>query len=174
MNEQAQPPRPGDVVVVHYRGAIRDGETFYSSWGHGPLVFEIGTGHVKPFFEKAVREMTPGTKRTIEVSPEEGYGPYRPELVASLPRETFPPGEPLEVGRVIRLESTDGWFQAEIVALDDETVTIDPNHPLTGKHLVYEIDLLEIERRGGGDASGPAPGAGEGAGEPGAEGGDAA
>ncbi len=130
-------------VQVHYRGTLADGEEFDSSFGKGPLAFTIGAGEVLAGFENAVKNLEVGQKTKITLSPEQGYGQYKEELVLSIPKTNFPPEIKIEPGAMLNLRSPEGQ---EILAVIDEIaedhVQVNANHPLAGQTLHFEIELV--------------------------------
>jgi peptidylprolyl isomerase len=141
-----QTAKQGDVVHVHYRGTLDDGSQFDSSAGGDPLSFTLGSGEVIPGFEEAIEGMSPGQKKTQRIEPTNAYGERNEELVFSVPREQLPPGgEDLEVGDMLSVGFPDGSSAAvQVSSLDAETVTLDANHPLSGKALTFELELVSI------------------------------
>ena len=133
--------RDGDTVSVHYEGTLDDGEVFDSSMGRGPLKFKIGSGQVIPGFDRAVRGLSVGESTTARMVPEEAYGPIRADLVLDVPRADAPPD--LVVGDRAQLAS---GATVVVVAITDEIVRIDANHPLAGQALTFEIELVAIDR----------------------------
>ena len=140
-----EPAKNGDRVRVHYTGRLEDGQQFDSSRDGAPLEFTVGAGEVIPGFDEGVRGMVPGESRTIEIEPEDAYGPPREQLVGTISREHAQfPVEP-QVGMNFLLPLQDG-NQLEVVVTEvtDTHVTIDGNHPLAGRKLVFDIELVEI------------------------------
>lgn len=135
----------GDTVHVHYRGTLDDGTEFDSSQGSDPIVFTIGAGQVIPGFEDAIEGMTPGDKKTERMEAENAYGDRRDELVFTVGRDQMPEGE-VEVGDMLRVGFPDGSNAAvQVTGVDDKSVTLDANHPLAGKPLTFELELVTIE-----------------------------
>jgi peptidylprolyl isomerase len=140
--------KEGDRVRVHYTGRLEDGQVFDSSRdGEGkgePLEFTIGAGQVIPGFDEAVRGMSVGETKTVEIESENAYGPRRESLVATIDRERAQfPAEP-HVGMGMMLSLQDGT-QLEVVVTEvtDQHVTIDGNHPLAGEKLIFDVELVE-------------------------------
>lgn len=135
-----------DTVKVHYTGHLCDGTVFDSSFNREPLEFTIGQKMVIPGFEKEVIGMTTvGDTKTVSIASADAYGPYLEDLVGSIKRTQIPPNIDLQVGDVLQMHTPDGGHMSVLVkALTDETVTLDANHPLAGKDLAFEINLLEI------------------------------
>ena len=135
----------GDRVKVAYTGRFDDGSIFDSSEGQPPLEFTIGAGEVIPGFDNAVLGLKSGESRTIDIAPEDGYGLHLPEMVAEIERRQIPDDHLLEVGNFLEVSTPTGdRFEVRIAALSDTTVSLDGNHPLAGKTLNFEIQLLEI------------------------------
>jgi peptidylprolyl isomerase len=142
MNRQAQ---NGDRVRVSYIGRFVDGEVFDSSEGQVPLEFTIGTGEVIPGFDNGVLGLAAGESRTVEVAPEDGYGVHLEEMVAEVERRQIPDDHLLAVGNYLQVSAPNGAnFEVRIAELTDTTVRLDANHPLAGKTLHFEIQLLEF------------------------------
>jgi len=135
----------GDTVKLHYTVLFDDGTVFESSWEGEPLQFTVGEGTVMKAFELAIVGMSVGETKKINVSSKDAYGPYRDDLIININKSVFPPHiEPIE-GLIINLARPDGGaMQAIVIKTTEESVTIDANHPLAGKDLMFEIDLLEI------------------------------
>lgn len=141
-----QQVKKGDKVKVHYHGKLTSGETFDSSAGREPLAFEVGGGMVIPGFDEGVTGMTVGEKKTINIPFMEAYGPVNPEMVIDMPKERFPADMELEVGMPLVMSDGQGQqFQVTITELKETSVMLDANHPLAGKDLVFDLELVEIE-----------------------------
>ena len=135
----------GDTVRVHYTGTLADGTNFDSSRERGPLEFEIGSGMVIPGFEQAVEGMSPGETRTETFGPEQAYGPHEEEMTMRVERSRIPAGLDLQLGQQFQVKGPDGeTSQVTITELTETAVTLDANHPLAGKELSFEIELVEI------------------------------
>ena len=138
--------KKGDTVHVHYKGTLDDGTEFDSSEGSEPIVFTIGAGQVIPGFEDAIEGMSAGDRKTEKIDAGNAYGERRDELVFTVPREQMPEGTDVEVGDMLRVGFPDGSNAAvQVAALDEQSVTLDANHPLAGKNLTFELELVSIE-----------------------------
>ena len=136
----------GDWVFVHYTGRFEDGKVFDSSLDGSPLDFVVGEGGLIAGFEKGVLGMAIGDKKTIKLTPEEGYGEYNENAVYDVPVENF--GEKPELVKGMQIVGTlqDGQdFLATIADFDDKIVKLDTNHPLAGKNLTFELELIDIK-----------------------------
>jgi len=137
--------KQGDTVSVHYTGKLEDGRVFDSSLKREPLQFTLGEGKIIPGFEVAVAGMSAGEKKTITLPPEEAYGPRREEMVVEMGRDKMPDGVEPQVGQHLQLMNAAGQaLVALIVDVRDDVVVLDGNHPLAGKALIFEIELVKI------------------------------
>ena len=136
----------GTVVKVHYTGKLNDGTVFDTSDGREPLEFTIGQGQVIPGFENAVKEMEPGEKKTITIPSDEAYGPHNQDMVIQVPKEHLPADIPQDadaIGQQLLLRHPSGQeFPATIVAVSEDQITLDANHPLAGHDLTFDIELV--------------------------------
>lgn len=138
--------KSGDKVKVHYHGKLTTGETFDSSAGREPLVFEVGSGSVIKGFDEGVTGMSVGEKKTINIPFDEAYGPVNPEMIIDMPKERFPAEMELEVGMPLMMSDGQGHqFQVTITEIKEVSVMLDANHPLAGKDLIFDLELVEIE-----------------------------
>ena len=136
----------GDTVHVHYRGTLADGTEFDSSEGTDPISFTIGAGEVIPGFESAIEGMSAGEKKTETIPADNAYGERRDDLVFTVDRNQMPEGSDVEVGDMLRIGFPDGSSAAvQVSAMDDQSVTLDANHPLAGKDLTFELELVSID-----------------------------
>lgn len=141
-----QQAKRGDKVHVHYRGTLDDGSEFDSSEGGEPISFTIGEGEVIAGFENAIEGMAPGEKKTERMEPNDAYGDHRNELVFTVGREQMPEGDEVEVGDMLQVGFPDGGTSAvTVTAVDDDGVKLDANHPLAGKALTFELELVGID-----------------------------
>jgi peptidylprolyl isomerase len=137
--------KPGDTVAVHYTGKLADGSIFDTSKDRDPIQFVVGQQRVIPGFDKAVAGMSPGEKKTARVPPEDAYGPRRPELIIEFDRDRIPPDVSAEVGQELQMQTTAGRaVPAIVIDASDTAITLDANHPLAGKDLTFEIELVEL------------------------------
>lgn len=136
--------KTGDKVAVHYTGSLTDGTVFDSSREREPLEFTLGAGMVVPGFDKAVEGLAVGESITAEIPAEEAYGPYRAELAQKVERKHLPDDVQLEIGRRFKVTAGGQTAALTVTELSDDMVTLDGNHPLAGKDLTFEIELVEI------------------------------
>ena len=139
-----EPVKNGDTVRVHYEGRLDDGQVFDSSAGGDPLEFKVGAGEVIPGFDEAVRGLNVGDTRTVEIAPEDAYGPRRDGLITTLSREVARFPEEPQVGDSFLLPLQDGTqHPVTVTEITDTHVTIDGNHPLAGRKLIFDVELIE-------------------------------
>jgi peptidylprolyl isomerase len=135
----------GNTVKVHYTGILDDGNVFDSSRERDPLEFIIGDGQMIPGFEKAVTGMNIGDIKTVKITANEAYGAHRDELVMKISRSQFPDNIVPIAGLQLSLKSPEGRIvNAAITSVEGDSVLLDANHPLAGKDLTFDIELIEI------------------------------
>lgn len=128
----------GDYVEIHYTGTLDDGSVFDSSREREPLNFVIGTGKVVAGFEEAVTGLSEGEKRTQRIEPAKAYGEWSENMTARVPVANAPQG--LEAGSMVQLQN---GMPAKVMEVDKDFVTIDANHPLAGKNLTFDVELVK-------------------------------
>jgi peptidylprolyl isomerase len=137
--------KKGDTVSLHYMGKLPDGTVFDTSRQRHPLQFTIGNGQVITGFEQAVIGMKIGENKTAKIPMEQAYGPHRDDMVVTMERSKLPADLNPMVGQ--RLEITQVDNQTSLVTVTnvtETTLTLDANHPLAGKDLTFDIELLGI------------------------------
>lgn len=137
--------KTGDIVRIHYTGTLADGETFDSSRDRDPLEFTLGSGQVIAGFDAAVTGMVPGAVKVVKITAAQAYGPINSDSLQSFPRDRMPPDISLEIGTRLQLQSKSGKpLMVTVSEVTDANVVLDGNHPLAGKDLTFEIELVEI------------------------------
>jgi len=152
LNTENQPIKIADNIVVTMDYELRiDGEVVDTSEDGDPIVFLQGAGQIIPGLEKAIYGLTAGDKKSVTVSPEDGYGEIDPDSIVEVPKDEFPEDFPLELGVEITVntedeedESLEEEMEATIVAINEDTITLDFNHPLAGKSLDFDVSILEV------------------------------
>ena len=139
--------KSGDTVKIHYTGTLDDGTQFDSSSGREPLQFTLGSGQVIPGFEQAVEGMAVGDSKSVNIPPEEAYGPRHEQMIQEVPKTALPEDlDPVE-GMALQAQGQDGKvINLTVTAVQDESITVDGNHPLAGKALNFDIELVDIAR----------------------------
>jgi peptidylprolyl isomerase len=135
----------GDTVKVHYSGKLDTGVLFDSSEGSDPLQFKLGSGSLIAGFEEAVEGMNPGESKTVQIPPEKAYGKYREDLVIKIDKKDIPEGIVPAEGMTLEIGASNGvMVPVQITEIEEDTITIDANHPLSEQTLTFEIKLMEI------------------------------
>ncbi len=135
-----------DTVKVHYTGKLDDGQVFDSSVERGePIKFTIGKGEFIPGFEKGIIDMKVNEKKTINIPKEEAYGAINEELVQEVPKNQLPEDIKPEVGMGL-VSKTQSGQDINLVVKDvkEDSIVVDGNHPLAGKDLTFELEVVEI------------------------------
>lgn len=134
----------GDTVRVHYTGTLEDGTEFDSSRNRDPLEFTVGEAQVIPGFEEMVRGLEAGDTTTETLAPEKAYGERDDERMIEVAREQVP--DDIEVGEQLEVQNPDGArARVSVADIEEDVVTLDGNHPLAGKQLTFEIELVDVE-----------------------------
>ena len=135
---------PGKKVKIHYTLVV-EGKVVDSSRASEPFEYEPGRGQILNGLEKAREGLAPGEKREITVGPDDGYGPLDPQAIVEIPKTNFPANGDLEVGSLVQGEGKGGQvFQGVVREVHEEDVTVDFNHPLAGKELFFDVEVLEV------------------------------
>jgi peptidylprolyl isomerase len=135
----------GDTIKIHYNGRLTDGTTFDSSAGRSPLEFTVGSGSVIKGFDDGVQGMQVGEKKTIEIPFLEAYGPEDPSMIIEFPVDRLPEDLKPEIGMQLNMNNAEGQqFPVVITGLTDENIILNANHPLAGKDLIFDLELVEI------------------------------
>ncbi|MDG1159838.1 MAG: peptidylprolyl isomerase [Flavobacteriales bacterium] len=134
-----------DKVKVHYTGKLSSGEVFDSSVDREPIEFVVGGGQMIKGFDDGVLGMGLNEKKTLNIPAEQAYGESNPALIQTLDRTQLPPDLKPEVGQTLVAGSPEGQeMHVQVTELTEATITIDANHPLAGKELIFDIELVEI------------------------------
>jgi FKBP-type peptidyl-prolyl cis-trans isomerase SlpA len=135
-----------DTVRVHYTGKLEDGQVFDSSVDKDPIEFTLGQGQIIPGFEKGLMDMAVNEKKTINIPMAEAYGPHSAELIQDVPKQELPEEVKPEVGMKLMSKLPDGReIPLTVTEVKDESITVDANHPLAGKDLTFDLELIEIK-----------------------------
>lgn len=137
--------KSGDTVVIKYTGILEDNSIFDTSENCEPLLLTIGQGKTIPALEEAIVGMEPGESKTLRIAASEAYGPYREELVKNISRRILAEGMEPEVGQRLKATRMDGRKDSVTIKhVFEKSITLDANHPLAGKDLTFDVQLLEI------------------------------
>jgi FKBP-type peptidyl-prolyl cis-trans isomerase 2 len=135
----------GDTVTVNYTGKFEDGTVFDTSMveGREPIKTKLGEGNLISGFENGLIDMGIGEKKTITINPTDAYGEYNEQMIQEVPK-TQMPGE-VEVGITLQADTQMGTINFVVKEVKEETVVLDANHPLAGKTLVFDLELVDVE-----------------------------
>jgi peptidylprolyl isomerase len=136
----------GDTVTLHYRGTLDDGTEFDSSYERGePMNVTVGSGNLISGFDSALHGMSQGETKTFTLSPDEAYGDHHPERATTIARTVFPEEVDLSNGSKVPLQGPEGMtFLATVTESTDNEVSFDLNHPMAGKTLTFEVEVLTV------------------------------
>jgi len=137
--------KQGDTVRIHYTGTLADGTVFDTSEGREPLEFTVGSGQIIPGLDKALPGMSEGDTKRVTAVAEEAYGPRNPDAMQAVPRDQIPADIPLDLGTRLNMQTPQGQqVPVTVTEVTEESVTLDANHPLAGKDLTFEIELVSV------------------------------
>ncbi|NNU14970.1 peptidylprolyl isomerase [Parvularcula sp. ZS-1/3] len=138
--------KSGDTIRINYTGGFPDGTTFDSSEGREPLELQLGSGQIIPGLDQALHGMEVGEKKQVSIAPAQGYGERDETRMIQVPRAQLPQDIPTEPGTQLAMQGPDGQpVPVMIAAADEENVTLDANHPLAGRDLVFDVEIVEIK-----------------------------
>ena len=138
--------KENNTVKVNYTGKLSDGQVFDSSEGKEPIEFTLGQGRLIPGFEKGLIDMGLNEKKTITIPKEEAYGEVNKDLIQEVKKSELPQEMAPEVGMGLVSKSPDGQeMNLLVIEVKEETIVIDGNHPLAGKELIFDLEVLEIK-----------------------------
>ena len=134
----------GKSVTVHYTGRFEDGTVFDTSLTEGrePIRTVLGQGSLIKGFELGLIGMEEGEKKTIEILPEDGYGEYLDGLITTVSKQQVPEG--IKVGDVLQSQSERGTINVMVTEITDDGVTLDANHPMAGKKLIFDLEVVNV------------------------------
>ncbi len=137
--------KKGDMVRIHYTGKLEDGTVFDTSLKRNPLQFTLGNGQVIAGFENAITGMNVGESKTVVIPVEQAYGARRDDMIVTMGRDKLPPDLNAAVGQRLELtQEDDQTILVTVTAVTETSITLDANHPLSGKPLTFEIELIGI------------------------------
>jgi len=138
--------KENNTVKVHYTGKLSDGQVFDSSEGKDPLEFTLGQGRLIPGFEKGLMDMKLNEKKTVTIAKEEAYGEVNQDLIQEVQKSELPQEITPEVGMGLVSKSSDGQeMNLQVIEVRDESIVLDGNHPLAGKDLTFDLEVVEIK-----------------------------
>ena len=136
----------GNTVKVHYTGKLTDGTVFDSSRQRNePIEFTLGEQNMIAGFEKAVEGMSVGDTKTANIPANEAYGEKKDEMMIQVPKAEIPTDIEPEVGQQLAMQGNDGQqVPVTVTEVTDQGITLDANHPLAGKDLIFDLELVHI------------------------------
>jgi len=138
--------KEGDKVSILFEAKLASGETILKTENEKALSLIVGSGEIPITIEKALIDMKIGDSKTITLEPSEAFGPRINELIIELPKEGFGDNSCLDIGSVVVLNSPQGKkFRGTILKVEEENVTVDFNHPLAGRILVFSVTVVSID-----------------------------
>ena len=138
--------KAGDTVFIHYTGTLTDGTEFDSSKGRDPLEFVVGGGMVIKGMDDALPGMEVGESKRLEIPCDDAYGPINPDNRIAVPRSQLPEDIPVEKGLMLQMQGPQGQaVPVTIVEFTDEEITLDANHALAGKDLIFDIEVVSVK-----------------------------
>ena len=144
---QSQQIKAGDKVTLHYVGTLEDGTEFDSSRERNqPMEVVVGTGQLIAGFDTTLQEMTNGETKTFTIDPDNAYGPVNPDATTELPKSMFPSDFEFTEDMLIPLTGPGNRpYMSRLVEIRDEDIKVDLNHPMAGKTLTFEVEILNVE-----------------------------
>ncbi|MBA1261406.1 FKBP-type peptidyl-prolyl cis-trans isomerase [Stutzerimonas sp. NM35] len=136
---------PDKEVTLHFALGLENGDVVDSTFDKKPATFKVGDGNLLPGFEQQLYGLKAGDKRTLQVAPEQGFGQHNPQNVQVMPRSQFEGMELAEGLLVIFNDAANAELPGVVKAFDDRQVTVDFNHPLAGKVLTFEVEIIDIK-----------------------------
>ncbi len=136
--------RKNSFVIMNYVGKFEDGTIFDSSEGREPLKFVFGVGMLVPGLEKGILGLKKGDKKKIVVEPKEGYGEIREDAFVEVSKEQLPEELSLEPGLELLAQTPMGPVPVRVKKVKDNSVIMDFNHPLAGKKLIFDVEILDV------------------------------
>tara|TARA_R110000868_G_scaffold114868_6_gene307343 strand:- start:738 stop:1190 length:453 start_codon:yes stop_codon:yes gene_type:complete len=136
---------PDKQVTLHFALKLDNGDVVDSTFDKKPATFKVGDGNLLPGFEQAIYGLKAGDKRSLSISPEQGFGQGNPQNIQIMPRSQFQEMELSEGLLVIFNDAANAELPGVVKAFDDSQVTIDFNHPLAGKALSFDVEIIEVK-----------------------------
>jgi FKBP-type peptidyl-prolyl cis-trans isomerase SlpA len=134
--------KKGSKVKVHYTGKLTNGKVFDTSVEKEPLEVVVGNSGLIKGFEDGLMGMKEGEKKTIEITPEDAYGQLIEGRIQEVEKSILP--EEIQVGMALQANGEVGTMVVTVKEIKEETVVLDANHPLAGKDLIFELEVLEV------------------------------
>ena len=136
----------GDNVSVHYIGKLENGDVFDTSLleGREPLSVTLGKKQLIKGFEEALSGMSIGERKTVEILPNEAYGEFNNEMIFEITKDRLP--KEVKVGETLQSNTPNGIIVVRVVDIKENIVVLDANHPLSGKKLIFDLEIVDIKK----------------------------
>ena len=134
--------KKGSKVKVHYTGKFANGKVFDASVENTPLEVVVGVSDLIKGFESGLIGMQEGEKKTIEIEPKDAYGEHIEGKLQEIEKTKLP--EEVKVGMVLEAQSENGSVILSVKEIKEDVVVLDTNHPLSGKKLIFDLDVVEV------------------------------
>ncbi|AMR68326.1 MULTISPECIES: FKBP-type peptidyl-prolyl cis-trans isomerase [Pseudomonadaceae] len=135
---------PDREVTLHFALKLENGDVVDSTFDKQPATFKVGDGNLLPGFEVALYGFKAGDKRSLQIEPENAFGQPNPQNVQVMPRGQFQDMELSEGLLIIFNDAANAELPGVVKAFDEQQVTIDFNHPLAGKTLSFDVEIIEV------------------------------
>ena len=140
------PVSEGTRVFLNFSVSLEDGSEVDTNFGGEAVDFVVGDGSLLPGFERAMCGMTAGQRQVFTIAPEDAFGQPNDNNVQEIPRSQFDDDIDLQIGLVFSFaDASGGELPGMIVSFDDETVSIDFNHPLAGRTILFDVQVHRVE-----------------------------
>jgi FKBP-type peptidyl-prolyl cis-trans isomerase SlpA len=140
------PVSEGTRVFLNFSVSLEDGSEVDTNFGGDPVDFVVGDGSLLPGFERRLFGMSAGERQMFTVPPEDAFGQPNDNNLQYLPRQQFDDDTALEIGLVYSFaDAGGGELPGMIIAFDDEEVTVDFNHPLAGRTILFDVLIHRVE-----------------------------
>jgi len=132
------------LVKLHYKGTLEDKTVFDSSEGKDPLEFIFGSGMIIKGLEEGIKGLKIGDKKVISIESKDAYGPIVEQAIQDVPKDQFPAEVELKVGLQLAAQGPQGVIPVVVKELNGDMVKVDFNHPLAGKDLTFDVEVIEV------------------------------
>ena len=133
------------LVTLHYRIASSDDVELISTFGATPATLQLGNGELAPTLERCLTGLRVGERKEFRLEPQQAFGPHRPQLLQRLPRANLPEGKEIAMLTLLEFTAANGGRYTGLVReLDEDAALVDFNHPLAGKSIRFEVEVIGI------------------------------
>ena len=137
---------PDTKVTLHFSLALEDGFVVDSNFEENPADFVYGDGSLLPGFERVLDGLLPGDEQIFQIEPEQGFGQHNSSNIQQIPRREFDDDIELEKGLMLSFaDASNAELPGVVVGFDDDTVSVDFNHPLAGRTITFKVQIIDVE-----------------------------